>query len=292
LGLPGPLAFLIAACRPPLGRRGGSAAALVLLALAAIVPAGPARAQSVNDLTATANGPTQIDLAWTAPNLGGGFSADGYEIEVSTTGADGTWTTLVSDTGSAATKYSHTGLTAGTTRYYRLSGMYVRAISDEAAILSSNVASATTDAATEVPDAPTGLTATAKGQTRIDLAWTAPSDAAAAAVTGYRIEVSPSGNAGTWTNLVADTGGTGTTYSHTGLQPDTARHYRVSAINSVGTSEPSTEASATTSPLVAPTGLTATVKGQTRIDLAWTAPDVAAADAPTGYKVEVSLTGA
>ena len=93
--------------------------------------------------------------------------------------------------------------------------------------------------------APTGLTATAMGLDRIDLSWTAPTDDGGSAVTGYRIESSADGSAG-WTDLVADTVSTDTTYSHTGLMPNTTRHYRVSAINGEGTSEPSGTANATT----------------------------------------------
>ena len=93
--------------------------------------------------------------------------------------------------------------------------------------------------------APTGLTATAVGRDRIDLSWTAPTDDGGSAITGYRIESSADGSTG-WADLVADTGPTDTTYSHTGLMPNTTRYYRVSAINGEGTSEPSDTANATT----------------------------------------------
>ena len=98
---------------------------------------------------------------------------------------------------------------------------------------------------TSEPSAPTNLTASAASTTRINLSWSAPSDAAETGVTGYQIEVSV--DAGdNWTVLVADTNSTDTRYAHTGLDPDDARHYRVSAINPVGTSPESNVASATT----------------------------------------------
>ena len=102
-----------------------------------------------------------------------------------------------------------------------------------------------TTTTTTPPDAPTGLTATANGQTRIDLAWAAPANTGGSPITGYKIEVSPDG-ASDWTDLVANTGNTATTYAHTGLTADTTRHYRVSAINAVGTSVASGSADATT----------------------------------------------
>ena len=96
-----------------------------------------------------------------------------------------------------------------------------------------------------VPVAPTDLTASAASTTRINLSWSAPSDAAETSLTGYQIEVST--DAGdNWTVLVADTNSTDTRYAHTGLDPDDTRHYRVSAINPVGTSPESNVASATT----------------------------------------------
>ena len=93
--------------------------------------------------------------------------------------------------------------------------------------------------------APTGLTATAVGRDRIDLSWTAPTDDGGSAITGYRIESSADGSAG-WADLVADTGSDATTYSHTGLMPNTTLYYRVSAINGEGASDPSGAANATT----------------------------------------------
>ena len=96
---------------------------------------------------------------------------------------------------------------------------------------------------TSAPGAPTGLRATAVGQTRIDLSWSAPANNGGSPITGYRIEVSPDGSS--WSDLVADTGSASTSYSHTGLSPGATRHYRVSAINSVGTGNPSNIASAT-----------------------------------------------
>ena len=95
------------------------------------------------------------------------------------------------------------------------------------------------------PGPPTGLAATARGQS-IDLAWTAPANTGGSPITGYRIEVSPDGTSSSWTDLVADTASTATTYSHTGLDAATTRHYRVSAINAAGTSVASGSDDATT----------------------------------------------
>ena len=116
------------------------------------------------------------------------------------------------------------------------------------------------------PGAPTGLAATANGPSQIDLAWTAPASTGGSAITGYKIEVSPDGSS--WSDLVADTASTDTAYAHMGLDPATTRHYRVSAINAVGTSDASdsddtTTASTNTAPTGAPT-ITGTAEvGQT-----------------------------
>ena len=95
------------------------------------------------------------------------------------------------------------------------------------------------------PGKPTGLTAAAMGRHQIDLSWTAPEQDGGAEIAGYQIEVSDDGGTN-WTGLAADTGTDATTYEHTGLRPNTTVHYRVSAINSVGTSPASDTANTTT----------------------------------------------
>lgn len=230
------------------------------------------------DLAATANGQTQIDLVWIRPRNDGGSAIEGYQIDVSENGG-ATWTVHVENSRSTSTSYSHTGLSAGETRYYR-----VRAINEWGAGSYSVPAFATTDASE--PGPPQNLVADAAGQRRIDLDWDPPDKDGGAAVTGYRIEVSPNGV--TWSDLVRNTGRNTTRYPHTGLNPGTTRHYRVSGINSVGTGEPSNVDSATTAPDVpgVPTGLSAVANGTSQIDLEWDAPSDDGGSDVTGYRVE------
>ena len=84
------------------------------------------------------------------------------------------------------------------------------------------------------PGAPTGLTATPNGATQIDLAWTAPADNGGSVIKGYQIEYSDDGGT-SWSVLVADTQSIDTMYPDTTLSGGETRHYRVSAINSIGT---------------------------------------------------------
>ena len=90
------------------------------------------------------------------------------------------------------------------------------------------------------PGAPTGLTAMASGADTINLSWTAPTSDGGATITGYKVEV----KAGTLFAALATV--TTTSYSHTGLEPESRVTYRVKATNSVGDSAPSSEATATT----------------------------------------------
>ncbi len=233
-------------------------------------------------LSATANGPTTINLSWTAPTSNGGATISGYRIDVSTDGGTN-FSQLVAS--HSTTSYSHTGLTAGTAHHYR-----VRAINSVGSSGWSNTANATTAAAT-APGAPTSLTATASGQTIINLSWTAPTSNGGATISGYRIEVSTDGGTN-FSQLVASQ--SGTSYSHTGLTAGTARHYRVRAINSVGSSGWSNTANATTAAATvpgAPTSLTATASGQTIINLSWTAPTSNGGATISGYRIDVSTDG-
>ena len=197
-------------------------------------------------LTATASGTTAINLSWSAPASTGGSAITGYKIEVSPNGTSG-WTDQVANTNSTATTYAHTGLAAGDTRHYRVS-----------AINTNGAGPPTSTAPPPAPACPALRPAS-------NLSWSAPASTGGSAITGYKIEVSPNGTSG-WTDQVANTNSTATTYAHTGLAAGTTRHYRVSAINTNGAGTASNVANATTDATApgAPTGLTATARPDLR----------------------------
>src|SRR5207245_1287370 len=188
-------------------------------------------------LTATAVSSSQVTLSWTAPADNGGSAITGYKIERSTDGGT-TWSTLVANTGSSAAGYSDTGLARKTTEADRVS-----AINCVGTGSPSSTTSATTFAA--APSPPSALTATAVSSSQVTLSWTAPADNGGSAITAYKVERSTDGGT-TWSTLVANTGSSAAGYSDTGLVHTTTYAYRVSAINSVGTSSTSSMASATT----------------------------------------------
>src|SRR5437660_1257935 len=109
----------------------------------------------------------------------------------------------------------------------------------------SNSASAQFTVTATIPSAPTNLSATAVSPSQINLSWTAPTNNGGSAITGYKIERSTDGGT-TWSIIVSSTGSTATIYSDTGLASSTTYTYRVSAINVIGTSSPSSTASTTT----------------------------------------------
>ena len=236
-------------------------------------------------LTARASGTSRIDLSWHAPRNTGGATIRGYRIEASSDEGRN-WSIIRRNTNSTLTTFSDLNLEPATTRHYRVAAINIAGNGPF-----SNLARATTDAT--LPGVPRNLTAEADGTSEIDLAWQAPTDDGGAQVTGYRVQVSDNGGA-TWRDLVPNTRSTRARYSHTGLEPATTRHYRVSAINRIGVSRASRVASATTDATVpdAPTGLVATATTPTQIDLVWVAPAYDGGAPITGYRIEVSETGA
>ena len=133
------------------------------------------------------------------------------------------------------------------------------------------------------PSAPRNLTASAASATSIRLDWSAPAKNGGSDVTGYKIEVSTDSGF-SWSNLVADTSSTDTTYSHTGLTANDTRHYRVSAINAIGTGLVSNTASVTITPPGAPRGLK-TTPGDRAVSLAWNAAPDGGSNSITKYQV-------
>jgi chitodextrinase len=136
------------------------------------------------------------------------------------------------------------------------------------------------------PTAPTGLTATAGGAGQINLAWNASTDNVA--VTGYAVERCQGAGCTTFAPVGTSNG---ITFNDTGLAATTSYTYRVRATDAAGNlsgysntaSATTTTAPDTTAP-TAPSGLAATVAGQTQINLAWTASTDNVG--VTGYRIE------
>ena len=213
-------------------------------AAAITVPAAPA------NLTAAA-GDAQVTLSWDMVT-----GADEYQVYRAAT-PSGTLTRIAAGTTITDPTYTDTGLTNGTAYRYT-----VRAVNAAGESPDSTEVSATPAAATTVPAAPANFSAVA-GDAQVTLSWNR--------VTGadeYRVyrAATPSG---TLTRIAAGTTITGTTYTDTGLTNGTAYRYTVRAVNSVGESPDSDEASATPAAPVtvpaAPMGLSATASGAANV---------------------------
>ena len=225
-----------------------------------------------------------IRLSWEAPADPGTSAVTGYRIE--RLHGSSIWTIRTVE-GADTNTWSDVGLQVDAIRRYRVS-----AINSRGPGTASNIADATTDGGeATTPGAPGNLVATATKGAVIYLSWSAPTDMGTSAITGYRVEVS-SDAGDNWTDLESNTGTTNTKYRHAGLALGTTRHYRVSAINEVGTGPPSDVASATAGAVAPdwPTGLVATAAA-TLIDLTWTAPEYDGGAPVTSYRIEVSEDG-
>ena len=210
--------------------------AIELKAASPSVPAAP------TNPTSTAISTTQIQLKWTAPS-NGGSPITGYQIQRAST----SWVNVINNTGNTTTNYNVTALAANSVYKYHIAAWNSVGLG----AYSSNVTGYT------LSNSPTGLSANTISSHQINLSWTAPSGGNGT-ITGYKIERSTDSGT-TWNTIVSNTGSTSTTYSNTGLVASTPYTYRASAINSVGTSQPSNTASATTTAGLASTGILAPI---------------------------------
>gem|GEM_PF-5589966 len=249
-------------------------------------------------LTGLAISPTSSKLSWTAPANNGGSAITGYKIEVKMIPGD--YAVLVAN--NANTTYKHTGLTTGKTYVYRVSAINSAGTStpsNEVVVIPKKSSSVTNSSPTPTqptvqspttqtstsnnvaPSQTTGLTATMTSSSSILLSWTVPSTGAK--ITGYKIEFKT--DTDQWSTLVPNTGVL-SSYSITGLTTGTTYTFRISAINSVGTGDPSNAVSITTKSTTTPTALTAIATSPTTILLSWIAPSQNFGQTISGYKVE------
>jgi fibronectin type 3 domain-containing protein len=235
----------------------------------ATVPSAP------TGLVASA-GNASVVLSWTVPNSDGGSPITGYNVYRGTAPGGEGGTPVATNV--ASSSFTDTGLANGTTYYYKVAAVNAAGTSPQ-----SGEASATPQPAATAPSAPQSLTAVGSNGA-VQLSWTAPASNGGAAVTGYNVYRGTS--AGGEGSTPVATNVTTTGFTDTGLANGTTYYYTVKAVNSAGTSPPSTEASATPHATVpsAPLGVTASA-GNAAVTVSWSAPASNGGSPVTGYNV-------
>ncbi len=201
-------------------------------------------------LEATAQSGTQNSLTWTTVT-----GATSYNLYRSTTaGGEGTSPYQVNVTSGTGTGFTDSGLTAGTTYYYK-----VIAVGPGGEGASSNEASATPGSSA----LPAARLKAVAGNAQVALTWSAVTGA-----TSYNL-YRTAGNA--YYGTLYQQGLTNASYTDTGLTNGTQYAYYVCAVNTSGQGSQSNTASATPGSAALPgASLTARASSSTQVALAWT----------------------
>ncbi len=231
---------------------------------------GTVTGQSANGCSAG----TSVTVSWTAPS-NGGATIDYYQVYYGTSASP---TTAYGST-TATTSQTLTGLTQGTTYYFRIKAHNVAGFSAAYSADCSAVPSTT-------PGTPTIGTATMNcGNATIT--WTAPASNGGSAITDYRMYVGTTSTPTTPGTLLGNV----LTTNVTNLAKNTLYYYRVKAVNACGDSASySGVVSGTTKDVPdAPTiGTPSSGCGYIRAN--WTAPANNGGSAITGYKIYWATT--
>jgi fibronectin type 3 domain-containing protein len=184
-------------------------------------PAAPATPPAAPTGLQAAGGNAQVSLTWTAST-----GATSYHVKRSTTSGSG-YAQIAAPT---AANFTDSTVTNGTTYFYVVSAL--NAIGESA---NSAQANATPVAPATPPAAPTGLQATG-GNAQVSLTWTASTGA-----TSYHVKRSTTSGSG-YAQISAPTAAN---YTDTIVTNGTTYFYVVSALNAVGESANSAQATAT-----------------------------------------------
>jgi hypothetical protein len=180
-------------------------------------------------LAASPNLPNGVGLSWVAPSSPGTAPIMGYRIYRGSPGGVLSPHAMVSDTLS----FVDTAVVNG--------GQYAYQVSAFNAVGEGPRSGEVTAQRGTAPSAPRNLTATVGGKT-ITMKWAAPTSTGGSPITNYRIYRSTSG--GSW-SVIATVGAGATSYADSALAKKTRYAYRVTAVNALGESVPSSEAVAT-----------------------------------------------
>src|SRR5208282_3405248 len=173
-----------------------------------------------SNLTATAAGPLQINLVWSASTETGGTISQ-YLVQRCMGAGCSNFAQVGTST---TTTFGDTGLSASTSYSYRAQA------TDAAGNLSgfSTAATAVTSAPTFT--APSSLTATAAGPSQINLAWTAGTESGGT-ISQYLVQRCMGAGCN---NFVQVGTSTTTPFNDTGLSASTSYSYRVQATDAAG----------------------------------------------------------
>jgi len=170
---------------------------------------------------------TQADLSW----IDHSTNESGFKVERKT-GSAGVYAQIAA-VGSGVTAYSDMTIAAGSTYYYRIK-----------AYNANGNAAPTNDAnvVLGVLAAPSGVTVTGVSSSQVSLSWTETS----VNEIGFRVERSPSGVTGTWSQVGTATQNA-TAYTDSSCSSGTTYYYRVFAYDSLADSAASNTVMAITS---------------------------------------------
>lgn len=269
---------LLGAATPGTVANAGTGSPNRLLYTASFEPAPPSAPSAPSSITATA-GNTSVRLSWSAPSFDGGAAVSDYVVEVSTDGT--TWSTF-DDGVSTARTATVTGLVNGVTHRFRVAA--VNSVGTGAVSPVATAVPVTPGAAT----APRNLSGTAGRQT-VGLYWSVPLSNGGSTVTDYVIEyVTPA--LATWT-VMPDAVSPSVSASLTGLTANVAHTFRVSAVNSAGTGEPSNTVTLTPTAITAPSAPRFASASARMLGayVAWSTPSDTGGSAITSYVVDWSV---
>ncbi|QLH07035.1 fibronectin type III domain-containing protein [Nitrosopumilus ureiphilus] len=246
---------------------GVSAPSVVSVATPYTVPKIPV------DVTITP-GNSQVLLSWTAPSSNGGSPITDYIIDYSSDGGSN-WTTFEDGT-STDTSATVTGLTNGVQYSFRVSAVNSAG--------SGAVSVTASDTPFAISTKPYGLSATAISSTRIDLNWQKPDDTGGLEIIGYRVDRNISG--GFFDTINENTGNADTTYVDADLSAGVDYSYKVYAITTAGTSQPSGTTSARTFDVPSPPSKLSVSASIDCLQLSWNLPENDGNQPITGYKID------
>ncbi|QLH11829.1 hypothetical protein DSQ20_03720 [Nitrosarchaeum sp. AC2] len=149
----------------------------------------------------------------------------------------------------------------------------------------SRIQAFTLVSASQTSGPPKNLKTSPVSPTSVLLTWDEPVlSTGSPAVTGYRIDYKTATTA--YTVLIADTKSTSTSFLHEGLDSSNTYTYQVYAINSKGTSTPSSSSSVKPAETTVPSGLLATAISPNQIRLSWQAPSNTFGQSIGGYTIQ------